>query len=344
MATEQMVQQHIKGVLAQAIARNYGDLAGSDNAASTGEGSPLAILRPKISEVYAPTSQAAFPWEDIGRLVAALREYTWSNLGGRAKNFCPVCAHPERAAIEQAYGSSVSGREVAARFCVSLRSIYNHQHRHMDMGEREPKEIRPVAAFVLEFIILTAVRKGQANAARWAEIDMENRVWRCEEHKTRETRTNRRGETVLVGEAHVIPLSDAAMGVLKAMRELQSAGGIDSEYVFHGRRGGHMAQTTINTWLKLRFKKKRPEFANVDFTPHGMRRAFKSWARSEGIPEIDSEIALAHVIGTPVSRMYAQDANTIERRRPMMQKWADHCDRVGPTPDVVVPFRPVKAK
>ena len=79
IVTAKNIQEMIKGVLALAIARNYGDLAGSDNAASVEEGQPLALLRPKISEVYTKTSHAAFPWQDIGQLVAALREYTWSH-------------------------------------------------------------------------------------------------------------------------------------------------------------------------------------------------------------------------------------------------------------------------
>ncbi len=361
MVTARSIQESIKGVLARAIARNYGDLAGSDNAASIAEDSPLAILRPKISEVYAPTSHAAFPWEHIGGLVSALRGYTWSrgfvpsrpSKKGAGPCQCQICAHPEREAIEQAYGLGVSDGTVATRFGVSKSSVWNHRQRHS--GARKVKEIRPISAYVMEFIILTAVRKGQANAIRWAEIDMENRIWRCEEHKSRQQRINRRGETVMIGSAHVIPLSTAAMAVLHAMRELQNAQGVDSEYVFpsqkkrYTRKGGrdhcivgHVEHTTVNAWLRNSFKKKRPEF--VHFTPHGMRTAFKSWARSQGIPDLDSEIALAHTVGAPVSRIYAKDADTIELRRPMMERWAAHCDRVAPPPDVIVPFRAVKAK
>jgi|SRR5271165_3223408 len=336
------VQQYIKGVLDRAIARNYGDLAGSGNAASVAEGSPLALLQPRLSEVYAPTSFAAFPWEDMGRLVAALREYTWTPTGRRD---CRVCAHPERAAIEQACASGVGEYRMAARFGIPVPSIRNHKLRGHEHGSG--KEVfRPMAAYALEFVILTAVRNGQACGARWDEIDMKNAVWQCEEHKTREQRINRHGETVLTGEAHVVPLSDAAMAVLRALQEWQKRQGIHSEYVFATTQNsgvGHLGHTSINVWLRG-FKEKRPEFADIVFTPHGMRTAFKSWARSEGYPEIDSEMALAHVVGTPVSRIYAQKANTLERRRVMMQKWADHCTRVGPTPDVVVPFRPVSAK
>ncbi|MGO8843321.1 MAG: tyrosine-type recombinase/integrase [Methyloceanibacter sp.] len=334
MVTARSIQQCIKGVLDRAIARNYGDLAGSDNAASVEDGSPLAILRPKIKKVYAFTSHAAFPWEDIGRLVAALREYTGP--------ICQVCAHPKRAAIDQTYGSGVSYSKMAERFSVSPSSIFKHKQH---MGARKATESRPTSAYVMELIILTAVRKAQVNTIRWAEVDMKNAVWRCEEHKTRQTRINRRGETVLIGEAHVIHLSKQAMAVLHAMK----AQGIDSEFVFPKRGRGcsdlgqHVEQCSVNKWVEI-FKKMRPEFANVDFTPHGMRTAFKSWARSQGIDDLDSEIALAHDVGTAVSRIYARDADTIERRRPMMQKWADHCDRVGPAPDVVVPFPLVKTK
>jgi integrase len=34
-----------------------------------------------------------------------------------------------------------------------------------------------VAARALEFLILTAARKGEARGARWQEIDLEGRLW-----------------------------------------------------------------------------------------------------------------------------------------------------------------------
>src|SRR5208282_5287406 len=107
IVTAKTLQEYIRGVLDHAIARNYGGLANGANAASVKEGSPLAALRPKVSEVYTATGQPAFPWEDIGRLVAALREYTYvmSNQWPSKNKTCQVCAHPERAAIEQAYDS-----------------------------------------------------------------------------------------------------------------------------------------------------------------------------------------------------------------------------------------------
>jgi integrase len=330
------IQQYIRGILDLAIARNYGDLAGSSNAAAVTAGAPLSLLQPKLSEIYVPTSHAAFPWQDIAKLVLALRKYTWTPTGRRA---CQVCGHPERAAINEAIDAGVGDYRIASRFGVTPSCIISHKLRDHERSERQV--IRPVAAYALEFVILTAVRNAQACGCRWDEIDWENGIWRSEDHKTREMRINRRGESVLAGEPHVVPLSKAAMTILRELQGWQKRQGIRSEYVFTtvmGSSSGHLAHTSINVWLRG-FKRKRPEFAHIEFTPHGCRTAFKSWARSEGYPEIDSEMALAHVVGKRGLRGYAADADTLERRRVMMEKWADHCTRVGPTPDVVVPFR-----
>lgn len=42
---------------------------------------------------------------------------------------------------------------------------------------RDRRSNPPLAALALEFIILTAVRSGEALEAVWDEIDLENKVW-----------------------------------------------------------------------------------------------------------------------------------------------------------------------
>src|SRR5262249_27662212 len=44
---------------------------------------------------------------------------------------------------------------------------------------------RPITAYALEFLILTAVRVHQATDLSWDEIDLGKRLWICPRHKTR---------------------------------------------------------------------------------------------------------------------------------------------------------------
>jgi len=69
------------------------------------------------------------------------------------------------------------------------------------MGEFRQRD--GVAARALEFAILTAARTGEVLGARWSEIDLESRLWTIP------------GGRMKAGREHRVPLSDAAMEILK---------------------------------------------------------------------------------------------------------------------------------
>ena len=56
-----------------------------------------------------------------------------------------------------------------------------------------------------------------------------------------------------------------------------------------------------------------------------MRAAFKTWATEQtDFPRELVEMALAHAVGTDVERAY-QRSDMFEKRRALMQEWADYC-------------------
>jgi integrase len=61
--------------------------------------------------------------------------------------------------------------------------------------------------------------------------------------------------------------------------------------------------------------------------PHGFRSTFKDWAleRTNFQHEI-LEKALAHTVGDAVERAYLR-SDAFNKRRRMMQMWADFCDK-----------------
>ena len=66
-------------------------------------------------------------------------------------------------------------------------------------------------------------------------------------------------------------------------------------------------------------------------TPHGLRATFRTWGEDTGFPRDLLEEALGHQIGTAVERAYRRTAS-FERRRKVMQTWADFCEGRGPEP------------
>jgi hypothetical protein len=57
-------------------------------------------------------------------------------------------------------------------------------------------------------------------------------------------------------------------------------------------------------------------------TNHGWRSTFRSWCAADGVPREVAEAAIAHTVGGVEGR-YQRD-NMVERRRPVMQDWADY--------------------
>lgn len=59
-------------------------------------------------------------------------------------------------------------------------------------------------------------------------------------------------------------------------------------------------------------------------TPHGWRSTFKDWAsEATQYPNELSEMALAHTIENKAEAAYRR-GDMLERRRPLMQDWADY--------------------
>ena len=59
-------------------------------------------------------------------------------------------------------------------------------------------------------------------------------------------------------------------------------------------------------------------------TPHGLRATFRTWGEDAGFPRELLEESLGHQIGNAVERAYRR-TDGFDRRRAIMQAWADFC-------------------
>jgi integrase len=173
-----------------------------------------------------------------------------------------------------------------------------------------------VGARGLEFAILTAARTGEVIGARWTEIDFKTAVWTVP------------GTRMKAGKEHRVPLSGAAMAILEG--EKKHAWG---EFVF-------MTPDARPLWVGALLH--RLQRTGYDVTTHGMRAAFKTWASERTSYATDAiELSLAHTVGSKVEAAYRR-TDLFEKRRRMMDDWAEYCGTVA-APDVenVVPLRAV---
>ncbi|MEM7678611.1 MAG: integrase arm-type DNA-binding domain-containing protein [Myxococcota bacterium] len=168
-----------------------------------------------------------------------------------------------------------------------------------------------MGAAALRFTILTAARSGEVRGATWAEFDLESRVWTIPE------------ERMKGGVAHRVPLSDAAVSELRAVRPLSEGRAADWP-VFPGQRGRPLSDMTLAAVLKR---------LDVGVTVHGFRSTFRDWAeeRSNARHEI-KEAALAHKVPNRVEAAYRR-TDLFDARRDLMDRWAQFA--TGATGDVV---------
>jgi integrase len=171
------------------------------------------------------------------------------------------------------------------------------------------------AARALEFVIYTAARSGEVRGAKWSEIDLKAGRWSIP------------GERMKAGRAHVVPLSRQAVALLKSLPRIE-----DNELLFPAPRGGALSDMALTAVMRR---------MEVDAVPHGMRSSFRTWAQDHTTyPRELAEIALSHTVGDAVERAYAR-SDMLERRREVMQAWADYCGRV-PGAATVTPIRAKK--
>ncbi len=151
----------------------------------------------------------------------------------------------------------------------------------------------------LQFTILTASRTGEVIGARWGEVDLEARLWRVP------------GDRMKAGRDHTVPLSDAAIEVLRGQT------GIDPELVFPGRRMGGKRKPLSDMALLMKLRRIRP-----GVTVHGFRSSFRDWCAEETHYARDvCELALAHAIENKVEAAYRR-GDLLEKRRGLMADWA----------------------
>lgn len=157
------------------------------------------------------------------------------------------------------------------------------------------------SALATEFIVLTAARTTEAIEARWAEFDMDARVWVVP------------AERMKARKEHRVPLSQAAIAVLERARtELKGA-----VFVFPGRGDGALSNMACLALLK--------RMRRGDVTVHGMRSAFRDWCaeRTNYADEV-VKMAMAHTIGDKVEAAYRR-GDLLEKRVALMDDWARWC-------------------
>jgi len=164
----------------------------------------------------------------------------------------------------------------------------------------ELASIDTMASKALQFTTLTAARTNETRGATRKEFDFDKMIWRVPK------------ERMKARKLHEVPLSDQACCLVEKLIRSQN-----SSYLFHGRD----PEKPLSNMAMLSLMKKKLQ--SYDTTVHGLRSSFRTWAGEKTYynPAI-IEFALAHQLDEKIEGAYLR-SELVERRRPLMQDWAD---------------------
>jgi integrase len=156
-------------------------------------------------------------------------------------------------------------------------------------------------------LILTGVRSGSVRLAEWSEIDFNKRLWIIPAAHTKAKREHR------------VPLQPQAISLLK---KLPRTAGI--KFVFPSPRGKALTDMALSHLMR---RMQQEGILGIEAVPHGFRSTFRDWAAEKtSYPDEIRKAASGHTVGDAVQEAY-QRTDLLDKRRRLMNEWADFLSR-----------------
>jgi integrase len=225
-----------------------------------------------------------------------------------------------RWAVENEYleANPLDGMSKPAEGTSSNRVLSDDEIRTMWQGLPKALARSKQCQQIIKLCLATAQRVGEVAGISRSELDLKAREWRLP------------GERTKNGHAHVVPLSDLAITIIK---EALAGAGDDVEYVFPCGDGALSPVAVARTILRAReTSKKRPQgrFGIAAWCAHDLRRtALTGMARLGVLP-----ICLGHIanhrsttragVTLAVYSQYTYD----KEKRAALDKWAERLSAI----------------
>ncbi|WP_426617459.1 integrase domain-containing protein [Raoultella sp. R2A007] len=157
---------------------------------------------------------------------------------------------------------------------------------------------------LIEWQLLTLVRPSEASGARWAEIDLDAKLWTIPAERMKAKRE------------HIVPLSPQALDIIEVMKPVSA----HRAHVFPSRNDPKqpMNSQTANAALK------RIGYGGK-LVAHGLRAIASTALNEHGFNADVIEAALAHTDKNEIRRAYNR-STYLEHRVDMMKWWGSFCE------------------
>jgi integrase len=238
-------------------------------------------------------------------------------LDGIADRGAPIMANRTLSAVRKLCNWALSRDIITASPCAGVEPPAPPRSRARVLDDIELRLVWQAAdnegwpfGPIVKLMILTGQREGETVGLRWAEIDLNKKLWTIPAERAKNH------------EQHTVPLSDAAVEIIKSLRRVKS----DNDLVFVGRNG---RQPTSFSRVKARLDEAITE-ANQDepitaWVFHDLRRTMASGMERLGIAPPVIEKCLNHKSGTfrGVTGVYLRFTYD-EEKRAALDAWAQH--------------------
>ncbi|MBS0970327.1 tyrosine-type recombinase/integrase [Nissabacter archeti] len=161
--------------------------------------------------------------------------------------------------------------------------------------------VSKVATQVLQY---TAMRTKELRSTQWANVDFENRMITIDAEVMKSRKT------------HLVPMSQQVYDLLQFLKPITSI----SSFVFMGRNDKKKSLSENAVLLVIR----QIGYEGLA-SGHGFRHQFSTILNEHGWPHDAIERQLAHVDRNNIRGIY-NHAQYMEKRRELMQWWADYID------------------
>lgn len=174
----------------------------------------------------------------------------------------------------------------------------------------------------LRLCLVTGQRQGEVGGMLRSEVDLERRLWTIPAARSKN------------GRAHVVPLSDPALAIIKPALEAHKL-----PAVFPGPRGKPMANTAVARAVL----RSQEAIGLAHWTAHDLRRTVATQMASLGVGAFDIGAVLNHISttrATVTTAVYVKHTFEAEKRK-ALDLWADRLAAiVGAGTATVVPLNP----
>jgi integrase len=229
----------------------------------------LSRNRPSTQRVYRQQIRTDIV-PSFGRMkVAAVSHADVDGFHHRLSTRAPTHANRTIAVLSRMFSLAIRWGWRTDNPCKGIeRNQENKRHRYLTHTEiaRLSEALASLrdrnAANAVRLLLLTGARQGELLAARWADIDLEAKIWAKPASTTKQATLHR------------VPLSEAACRLLAQMRKQAD---VDAEWIFPARGGGHRPHVN-EPWIKAR------KAAKLDgLHLHDLRHTFASTLASAGL-------------------------------------------------------------